>query len=168
MAHRLRALGAGPEILIAVCMERSPELVVGILGILKSGAAYLPLDPAYPEERKALILKDAQAPLIVCDPLTVGSFPNSSVRVVCVDTERETAAEESRADPTIPVSSRNLAYVIYTSGSTGKPKGVAIEHCSAVALLSWAKTLYTAEDLPESLLPLPSASIFQSSNFFAR
>ncbi|HEV8722247.1 MAG TPA: amino acid adenylation domain-containing protein [Candidatus Binatia bacterium] len=147
LAHYLRRLDVRPEALIGICMERSLEMVVGLLGILKAGGAYVPLDPSYPKERLAFMLEDAQAAMLLTQQRLVEKLPNSTVRFVCLDTRREEIARESDQNPTSGITSDNLAYLIYTSGSTGQPKGVAIEHRSSVALLSWAHSVFRAEDM---------------------
>ncbi|MBE9185299.1 amino acid adenylation domain-containing protein [Microcoleus sp. LEGE 07076] len=132
LARYLQQLGAKPEVLIGLCLERSLEAIVGLLGIIKAGAAYLPLDPTYPQERLNFILKDAVVPILVTQqhlannltaPESLGIFT-----VVCLDSDLENIARESPTNLTTNILPKNLAYVIYTSGSTGKPKGVLIEH----------------------------------------
>ncbi|MEG4117287.1 amino acid adenylation domain-containing protein [Microcoleus sp. N9_B4] len=132
LAHYLQQLGAAPEVLVGLCVERSLDAIVGLLGIIKAGAAYLPLDPTYPQERLNFMLEDAQVSILVTQqhlaknltqPENYGVFS-----VVCLDSDRKIIAQQSRENPTIKILPGNLAYVIYTSGSTGKPKGVLIEH----------------------------------------
>jgi amino acid adenylation domain-containing protein len=142
LARRLRRAGVGPEIVVGICLERSLDLVVAILGVLKAGGAYLPLDPAYPAERLAYLLGDAGAPVLVTGrqveaalPETVGDDPSlRAERVYLEDTEAE---EDGPLDPhESGASPENLAYVIYTSGSTGKPRGVQVTHANVGRLLS--------------------------------
>ncbi|HXO18881.1 MAG TPA: amino acid adenylation domain-containing protein, partial [Thermoanaerobaculia bacterium] len=151
LAHRLRALGVGPEVRVGIAMERTADLLVGLLAILKAGGAYVPLDPAYPRERLAFILADAQEgiaePVLLIQERLLDRLPGFRGRALCVDREREAIAGESAAAPPDEVLPGNLAYMIYTSGSTGRPKGVAIEHRSACALLHWASGVFTAEQL---------------------
>ena len=150
LAHHLRKLGVGPEVLVGVCMERSLEMVVALLGILKSGSAYLPLDPAYPEERLRFMLEDSRVEVLLTMKKTVedrgwrieDSDPQSSIlerriQIVCLDRDAPIIEAQSVDNPNIRVDSENLAYVIYTSGSTGKPKGAMIEHRSLVNYLFW-------------------------------
>jgi amino acid adenylation domain-containing protein len=128
VARYLRGFCAGPETLVALCMERSREMVIALLGILKAGCAYLPLDPAYPKDRLAFMLDDAQVPLVLTQQHLEARLPAHSARTICLDSDREAISRQSDADCSSGVRPGNLAYVIYTSGSTGKPKGVEIEH----------------------------------------
>jgi amino acid adenylation domain-containing protein/FkbM family methyltransferase len=137
LAHYLRGLGVGPETLVGVCMERSPEMVIGLLGIMKAGGAYVPLDPAYPSERLAMILEDVRAPVVLTQRHLGGVLPPHPARVVGVDAEWELISRESEARPEAVGAEDDLAYVIYTSGSTGRPKGVMIEHRSICNRLLW-------------------------------
>jgi natural product biosynthesis luciferase-like monooxygenase protein len=125
VARELVALGVGPDVLVGVFVERSIEMVCGLLGILKAGGAYVPMDPAYPRDRVAMMLEDSKAPVVLTLERLRGSLPPSDATVVALDAldqDREARRPEARA------SGRNLAYVIFTSGSTGRPKGVQIEH----------------------------------------
>jgi amino acid adenylation domain-containing protein len=135
LAHHLQSLGVGPDVLVGIYVERSLEMVVGILGILKAGGAYLPLDPAYPKERLAFMLEDTQAPVLLTQERLLGELPEHRAAVVCLDADREVTAQQSVENPSSGVTSGHLAYVIYTSGSTGRPKGVKIEHRSVVNTL---------------------------------
>lgn len=135
VAHRLRSLGAGPHVLVAICSERSLEMVVGLLGILKAGAAYVPLDPAYPRDRLSFMLEDAEVAVLLTQASLAGHLPQTGARVVCLDRDWQEMAAESTADLVSDVEPENLAYVIYTSGSTGKPKGVQIPHRAVVNFL---------------------------------
>jgi amino acid adenylation domain-containing protein len=128
LAYYLRRLGVRPEERVAVCLERSAEMVVAVLAILKAGGAYVPLDPAYPADRLAFTLQDACAVVLLTQEDLSALLPETKARVVCVDSERETIVGEDETNPTSVASPGNLAYVIYTSGSTGKPKGVQISH----------------------------------------
>jgi amino acid adenylation domain-containing protein len=132
LAHRLIALGAGPGALVGLALERSPEMVVGLLGILKAGAAYVPLDPTYPADRLAFMIEDAGLGLLVSEGSLAGALPEHAARVVVVD------APESDTPDTSPgrrARGEDVAYVIYTSGSTGRPKGVEIPHRAVVNFL---------------------------------
>jgi amino acid adenylation domain-containing protein len=130
LARRLRALDVGPETLVAICMERGFELIIGILGILKAGAAYVPLDPANPTERLAYVLNDTHARVLLSQKGILEKLPACEAEVVCLDRDqdRETIDCQSDENLVVQVLPANLAYVIYTSGSTGVPKGVMIRH----------------------------------------
>jgi amino acid adenylation domain-containing protein len=130
LAHYLRALGAGPEVPVAVCLERSLDMIIGLLGILKAGGAYVPLDQAYPQERLSLMLKDAQVPMLLTQKRLVVGLPECEARVVCLDSVWEAIASESAENPSNATRPENLAYIIYTSGSTAQPKGVLVSHGS--------------------------------------
>jgi len=144
LAHFLRRHGSRPETLVGVCMSRSIDMLVTLLGILKAGAAYVPLDPAYPQQRLDFILEDAQVALLVSDRDLDLPPLRPETTVIRLDAERQQIACESDASVDSGVSSSNLAYLIYTSGSTGRPKGVAIEHRSAAAFLKWAGEAFAA------------------------
>ena len=119
LAHYLQKQGVGPETLVAVCVDRSLEMVIALWGILKAGSAYVPLDPAYPSERLAFMLADTQSPILLTQAHLKSELPHSSAQVICLDTDWELIAQEQETDPASPVTSANLAYVMYTSGSTG-------------------------------------------------
>jgi amino acid adenylation domain-containing protein len=134
LAHYLRALGVKPEVPVSICVERSLEMVIGILGILKAGGAYVPLDLAYPKERLAFILEDAQTPVLLTESSFLEKLPDHQAKVVYLDTDWGIIDQESTENPTSGAQPDNLAYVIYTSGSTGKPKGVLVSHHNVVRL----------------------------------
>src|ERR1043165_7348161 len=138
LAHYLRKAGVGPEQLVGIFMERSVEMVVGLLAVLKAGGAYLPLDPRYPAGRVSYMLRDGEAAVVLTQEQMRAQLPESSARVLSVDGEAEQIAAQSCANLVTEVSAENLAYVIYTSGSTGQPKGVAIKHGSAVSMIRWS------------------------------
>ncbi|MDA5280826.1 non-ribosomal peptide synthetase [Streptomyces sp. Isolate_45] len=144
LAHALTARGAGPGELVAVAMERSAELVVTLLAVLKSGAAYVPVDPAYPQERISYLLQDAAPRLLVTTRSAAAALPASDVERIVVD-DAPTAAAIAAGPATAPTGRpdpAHPAYVIYTSGSTGRPKGVVVEHRSVVDYLGWAGSAY--------------------------
>ncbi|HLK56987.1 MAG TPA: amino acid adenylation domain-containing protein [Chthonomonadaceae bacterium] len=147
LAHFLHEQGIGPEQMVGLCVERSLDMLVGMLGILKAGAAYLPLDPNYPQERLAFLLEDTQAPLLITQKPLLDHFPDYEGKRFCLDTDGNTIFSFSQEAPVSNVTADNLAYLIYTSGSTGRPKGVAIAHASATRLLQWAATRYSPEEL---------------------
>lgn len=128
LAHHLQQRGVGAEVLVALYAERSLELVIGMLGILKAGAAYVPLDPAYPKERLALMLADIQASVLLTQKNLVQTLVEHTTEVICLDTDWDVIKLESQENPNSGVKPENLAYVLFTSGSTGKPKGVTVEH----------------------------------------
>ncbi|MGI8988237.1 MAG: amino acid adenylation domain-containing protein [Bryobacteraceae bacterium] len=140
LAHYLAKLGVGPGVLVGICVERSIETIVGLLGILKAGAAYLPLDPAYPRERIHFIIQESKvAVLLTQEPLAVDLrevLQGVGARVVCLDSDWGLIGKESGGEPATVVTPSDLAYVIYTSGSTGKPKGVQLQHNAFVNLLN--------------------------------
>nr|WP_322717359.1 amino acid adenylation domain-containing protein [Nostoc sp. ChiQUE02]MDZ8230212.1 amino acid adenylation domain-containing protein [Nostoc sp. ChiQUE02] len=134
LAHYLRSLGVGTEVLVGICVERSLEMVVGILGILKAGGAYVPIDPAYPFERIAYILSDSRLPVLLTQQKLVASLPEHQAQVVCLNADWSEISVMPELPPITGVMPENLAYVIYTSGSTGKPKGVLVAHRGACNL----------------------------------
>jgi amino acid adenylation domain-containing protein/non-ribosomal peptide synthase protein (TIGR01720 family) len=133
LARHLRRAGVRPEACIGVCLERSPESLVALLAVLKSGGAYLPLDPSYPRDRFAALLQDARSPVVLTTQDLRSKLPMDGLRVICLDTEWEQVSLEPAATPEASVELDQLAYVIYTSGSTGKPKGVAVTHRAAIS-----------------------------------
>jgi amino acid adenylation domain-containing protein len=136
LAHYLRRLGIGPDGLSAICMDRSLEMIIGMLGVLKAGGAYVPLDPEYPAERLRLMLADSRAQVLLTQQSLLQRFSTDQMpQSICLDTGWERIASESTAPPAIQPEPENLAYCIYTSGSTGKPKAVAIEHRQIVNYL---------------------------------
>jgi len=132
LAHYLRGLGVGPEVLVGICVERSLEMVVGLLGILKAGGAYVPLDPEYPQERLSFMLEDAEIRILLTQERLGVLLASRGVRVVRLDTEWEFIAREREINVESGVMGTNLAYLIYTSGSTGKPKGVMVCHANVI------------------------------------
>ncbi len=136
LAHYLQTLGVKPEVLVGICVERSIEMVIGLLGILKVGGAYLPLDPAYPKARLAFMLEDAQVLVLLTQSSLKKKLPETKAQVVCLDVEAETLSRLSYENLISGVTPTNLAYVIYTSGSTGNPKGVQIGHSSLLNFLT--------------------------------
>jgi len=137
LAHYLRSKGVGPDVLVGLCLERSPELLVGILGILKAGGAYVPLDPAYPAQRLAFMLVDAAVPVLLTQHPLRDTLPPTAAMLVCLDAAPPELQQQPTHNPTTLAHPHHLAYVIYTSGSTGTPKGVMIEHRSLLNYVVW-------------------------------
>src|SRR6266487_519653 len=135
LAHYLRSLGVGPNVLVGFCVERSLDMVVGLLGILKAGGAYVPLDPTYPSERLSFMLEDAKVPVLVTQQHL--RLSTRGMRTICLDADAKILARQSEAEPFSTVTADDLVYVIYTSGSTGRPKGVQIAHKSLLNLIFW-------------------------------
>ncbi|MEH2065245.1 MAG: amino acid adenylation domain-containing protein [Nostoc sp.] len=175
LAHYLQYLGVSAEVLVGICVERSLDMIVGILGILKAGGAYVPLDPHYPQERLAFMLEDTQVSILLTQQHLLEGLPNHNAQIICLDTDWEamstTVTERSRSagyaytresqeNPLITVDAENLAYIIYTSGSTGKPKGVAIAHRNLVNSTTARITYYQQ---PVSNFLLLSSFAFDSS-----
>ncbi|MES1245844.1 MAG: amino acid adenylation domain-containing protein [Acidobacteriota bacterium] len=136
LARRLRALGIGPEVPVGIALERSPDLVAGILGVLKTGGAYLPLDTEFPAERLAFMTQDAGLPVLLTEETLAGRVPAGSARVLTF--ESALGAGPSEPVPAGAAGPENLAYILYTSGSTGRPKGVQIHHGALSNFLSTA------------------------------
>ena len=146
LAHHLRRLGVGAEVQVGILLERSVEMIVSMLAVLKAEGAYVPLDPNYPAERLAFMIEDAELKVLLTQEKWRERLGGIDVRHV-IEIEQESWTTEKTDDLEVQVSGSNLAYVIYTSGSTGRPKGVAIAHRSATTLLSWAKETYSADEL---------------------
>jgi len=151
LASYLIERGVGPEALVGVFMSRSEELPMAILSVLKAGAAYVPIDPAYPAERIAFMLEDSNASVVLTERFLAAQLEANGKEVIKVDDQWEEMSRYSVKSPKSGVTGENLAYVIYTSGSTGKPKGVSIQHRSAVALIEWARDSYQAESFSQVL-----------------
>src|SRR5262249_40191178 len=137
LAHHLRKRGVGRGVLVGICIERSIEAVVGLLGILKAGGAYVTMDPTYPQHRLAFILEDSRAPVLLTMQQLSHRLPRCATETVCLDTDWESIAPESAANPDSGVHPHDLAYVMYTSGSTGTPKGVLAPHRASVNRFAW-------------------------------
>ncbi|MBV9775217.1 MAG: amino acid adenylation domain-containing protein, partial [Gemmatimonadetes bacterium] len=148
LAHHLRGLGVGPETRVGVCLRRTPELMVALLGVLKAGGAYVPLDPTYPPERIAYMLDDAAVPVLLTEQALLARLPEHRAEIVCVDRDAARIAAGGAEPPAVDLSPDNPAYVIYTSGSTGKPKGVVVPHRAMAWFVGAAREVYeiTAED----------------------
>ena len=147
MAHYLNGLGVKEETVVGIFMLRSLDMIVALMGVLKSGAAYLPLDHEYPQDRLGFMLDDSDAMLLLTQDCLLPKIPEGAAQTICFDSVVSTIASQPEYSPDRPVKPDQLAYVIYTSGSTGKPKGVAIEHRSSVAFLGWARSVWSQEEL---------------------
>jgi amino acid adenylation domain-containing protein len=148
LAHHLRSLGVGPETTVAVCLERSFDLVVALLAVLKSGGVYLPLEPSYPVERLAFMVSDATSPVLLTHSDLAGRVPGSAATVVRLDTDWPAVAAAPGTTPVPVVDGSHTAYLIYTSGSTGRPKGVPNTHAGLRNRMLWVQDTYqlTADD----------------------
>jgi aspartate racemase len=135
LAHYLKSFGIGPEVLVGICLERSLDMIIAVLGILKAGGAYVPLDPEYPQERLAFMLADTQTPVLLTQQKLLNGLPEIAARLVCLDSHWEAIGKESHENPISDAVAENLAYVMYTSGSTGRPKGVCVTHRNVVRLV---------------------------------
>ncbi len=149
LAHYLRTLGVQPEVAVGICMERSLDLVIGLLAILKAGGAYVPLDPTYPRDRLAYMLQDSQASVLLTTSDLVVTLPEHKAQVVCLDAC--SCSEMPSYPPVSGLNPENLAYVIYTSGSTGMPKGVAMPHRALVNLIQW--------QISHTVIPTPAKTL---------
>jgi amino acid adenylation domain-containing protein len=134
VAHFLRNLGVRPDVLVGICVDRSLDLVVGLLGILKAGGTYVPIDPQYPPERRAFMLQDSNSPIILTEQALAPDSDMPNTKVVLLDKDWPTISREPTSNPRVPVQPEDLAYVIYTSGSTGTPKGTLVSHRNVVRL----------------------------------
>jgi amino acid adenylation domain-containing protein len=137
LAHYLRALGVGPEKLVGICVERSIAMVVGVLGVLKAGGGYLPLDPSYPRDRLAFMLSDAKPMVVLTQTHLLERLPSKDMHALCLDRDEDAWSGLPARDPENKTLSSNVAYVIYTSGSTGQPKGIVMPHRALCNLVRW-------------------------------
>ncbi|QSV63518.1 MAG: amino acid adenylation domain-containing protein [Dolichospermum sp. DL01] len=152
LAHYLQKLGVGPEVLVGICVERSLEMVVGLLGILKAGGAYVPLDPEYPKERLAFMLEDTQVSVLLLQKHLLNVLPNHNAQIVCLDQNWRLFAQEKTENLVSNLNPRNLIVIFYTSGSTGKPKGIVIEQISYLYLCLWYMQYYKITEKSRLLL----------------
>jgi amino acid adenylation domain-containing protein/thioester reductase-like protein len=155
LAHYLLELGVGPEVLVGVCVERSLEMVVALLGILKAGGAYVPIDPEYPQERLAYMLEDSQVKVLLTESKLVARLGEQQAHLVCLDTDWQAISNSSQENPRSGVLPNHLAYVIYTSGSTGKPKGAMNTHQGVCNRLLWMQQAYVLTPLDSVLQKTP-------------
>lgn len=163
LAGYLQSLGVQPEERVGILIERSIEMIIGIVAILKAGAAYVPLDPAYPKERIAFMIEDSKIKVLVTQKHLREEFFLDGVKYICLDKGWDETCSGFNQQTLQVSKAENLAYIIYTSGSTGIPKGVAIEHRNAVAYLYWAKSIFTPEMLTGTLAAAPIS--FDMSTF---
>jgi amino acid adenylation domain-containing protein len=140
LANYLQKLGVKPDVLVGICVERSLEMVIALLGVLKAGGAYVPIDPMYPKERVSFMLEDAQVPVLLTQQRLLDILPEHQKHTICLDTNWETIAQESELNLNSVSTLDQLAYVIYTSGSTGKPKGVMLPHRAICNHMLWMQT----------------------------
>ncbi|WP_281174023.1 non-ribosomal peptide synthetase [Andreprevotia chitinilytica] len=148
LAHYLRSQGVGPDVLVGLCLERSLDLVIGLLAVLKAGGAYLPLDPDYPVERLSYMLADAKPQLVLTPSAHRAVLVGHAIDLCCLDESAALFASYPTTNPDLPIQPQQLAYVIYTSGSTGRPKGVGVPHAGILNRLQWMQAEYalTAAD----------------------
>ena len=163
LAHHLRALGVGPEVMVGLCLERSLELVIGLIGILKAGGAYLPLDPNYPRARLSFMLEDAGAPVVLTHSVLIDRLPAHAAHTVRIDADAPLIAAQPTNAPAIALDPQHPAYIIYTSGSTGQPKGVVALHYNVISLVQNTNYIdLTSDDVFLHLAPLTfDASTFE-------
>ncbi|WP_147467991.1 AMP-binding protein, partial [Pseudomonas coronafaciens] len=154
LAHHLIKLGVQPEVKVGIAVERSLDMVIGLLGILKAGGAYVPLDPELPAERLAYMVRDSGIELLLTQSTMINRIPDiSSLQAVSLDVVD--LHEQSTENPDVVLHGENLAYVIYTSGSTGRPKGAANRHCALYNRLVWMQEAYQFDDLSIVLQKTP-------------
>ncbi|MBD2208300.1 non-ribosomal peptide synthetase [Nostoc linckia FACHB-104] len=161
LAKYLQILGVGAEVLVGICVERSIEMVVGLLAILKAGGAFVPLDPAYPQERLAFMLSDTNVSVLLTQKDLVTKLPTHNASVICLDKNWDAIFQNSQENLTTNVTAENLAYVMYTSGSTGTPKGVCVIHRGVVRLVK--ETNYAQLTDKEVILQLAPISFDAST-----
>ncbi|MEH2178703.1 amino acid adenylation domain-containing protein [Nostoc sp.] len=142
LAHYLQQLGVKPEILVGICVERSLSMIIGLLAIFKAGGAYIPLDLAYPLERLAFILQDAAVSVLLTQQHLIKNLPKNQTKIVCLDTDWQSVAQQSSQNPISKCITDNLAYIIYTSGSTGQPKGALVNHRNVIRLFAATESWY--------------------------
>ncbi|CAG1772939.1 hypothetical protein BAC2_03281, partial [uncultured bacterium] len=167
LAHHLRKSGIGPNVLVGICIERSSEMIVGLLGVLKAGGAYVPLDPTYPPERLAFMLENARVPVVLTHSQVVGNLPEQRGDTLCLDTDWPVIARENAENPIGLATPADLNYVIYTSGSTGRPKGAGVYRHSFVNLLNWFAHDFELNSHDAVLLTSSFSFDLTQKNFYA-
>ena len=150
LAHYLQKRGVRPDVPVGLCLERSLDLIVAAIGVLKAGGAYLPMDPEYPAERLAFMLRDARAPVVLTQSHISPRLGGHEAEAIALDSDWGALAQEPDTNPASTASLRNLAYIIYTSGSTGRPKGVEIEHDGLLNLVFWHRRAFTVSSADRS------------------
>ena len=166
LGHYLQRQGVGPEVLVGILMERSLELVIGLLGVLKAGGAYVPLDPGYPEERLRTMVTDAGIAVVLTQERVAGALAEPGVPVVCFERDWEQIGAQSEANPESAVVAKNLAYVIHTSGSTGTPKGAMNTHRAIGNRLYWMQQRYLLSEADRVLQKTPTSFDVSVWEFF--
>jgi amino acid adenylation domain-containing protein len=164
LAHRLRNLGVGPDVLVAVCTERSLEMVIALLGTLKAGGAYTPFDPEYPQQRLLAMLQDADPPVILTQSHLADRLPPTRATVICLD--KDCSEGQSKDNPSLDLTGKNLAYCIYTSGSTGRPKGVPNTHEAIVNRILWGQDKFRLTTTDRYLQKTPYSFDVSVPEFF--
>ncbi|MEH2442404.1 amino acid adenylation domain-containing protein [Nostoc sp.] len=167
LAHYLRSLGVEADVLVGLCVERSIEMVMGLLGILKAGGAYVPLDPNYPQERLSYMLADSQVKVLLTQKQIITELPPTKADVVALDRDWEAICQQSDENPVYGIKPYNLAYVIYTSGSTGQPKGVKIPHSAICNHMLWMQTEFPLTETDKVLQKTPFSFDASVWEFFA-
>ena len=155
LAYYLQSFGVGADVLVGICLERSLLMVVSLLAVLKAGGAYVPLDPSYPRDRLALMVSDAQAPILLTEQKLLTSLPENQAQILCLDTDWELIAREKEDNLINTLIPENLAYTIYTSGSTGKPKGVTISHRAICNHMFWMQDTFPLAETDKVLQKTP-------------
>lgn len=155
LAHYLLLNGVGPEVLVGLCIERSLEMIIGLIAVLKAGGAYVPLDPGHPQERLDFMIGDVNAPIVLTQADLLNKLASCPARVFCLDTQWPEVALEATTNPVISILPANLAYCIYTSGSTGRPKGVGVPHLGILNRLQWMQERYHLQAADKVLQKTP-------------
>ena len=155
LAHYLRRLGVGPDVLVGICMERSLEMIVGLLGVLKAGGAYVPLDPEHPKERLGYMMKESHALVLLTQRRLLEKLPEHSSKILCLDKDWKVIGRELSDNPINITVMEHLAYVIYTSGSTGNPKGVMIPHGAITNHMLWMQETFPLNETDRVLQKTP-------------
>ncbi|MEH1798870.1 MAG: amino acid adenylation domain-containing protein [Nostoc sp.] len=155
LAHYLQQLGVKPDVMVGLCVERSPLMLIGLLAVLKAGGAYVPIDPSYPLERKTFILNDSQMPVLLTQQHLMADLATNGIKVICINSDWQAINQQKVENPSTTTTELNLAYVIYTSGSTGKPKGTLIPHQGLINYLSWCTQTYAVQEGVGTLVHSP-------------